>query len=178
MIIPLRQRDYSDGQIMGSYGPGSCHGLYNRPRDRFIVLDNNGILQPAHPGTGLPLRSMRQPRIPVIMPTPPSAPGHRAPSPPTPPSITFMAWITAAGAHRMPFNRVDYYLDNNSQFPNAKQLRRRHLHPVSKHDQTRRPASSITTPLVDCVRDFQVAFGLDTSSDNNINSWATKSGHV
>ena len=31
----------------------------------------------------------------------------------------------------------------------------------------------ITTPLIDCVMDFQVAFGLATNLDNNINKWQT-----
>ena len=72
----------------------------------------------------------------------------------------------------MPFNSVDYYLDNNPNFPKPSSCAAGtftlYRSTISQADGT-----LITTPLIDCVMDFQVAFGLATNLDNNINKWQT-----
>ncbi len=76
----------------------------------------------------------------------------------------------------MPFNRVDYH------------LRR----PATNFPQKCYPSSSILyrstiyhgnggrneQPVLDCVEDFQVAFGLDTNNDGTIDSWQTSLGSL
>ena len=74
----------------------------------------------------------------------------------------------------MPFNRVDYYLDNGPDpMPSiAPQAPTRCIGATSIKDGT-----LTQTPLIDCVQDFQVAFGLDTNADGNIETWvATLNG--
>lgn len=79
-----------------------------------------------------------------------------------------------AGTHKMPFNRVDYYLDSivgespNSCAPGTFTLYRS---TISQLDGT-----LVRSALIDCVADFQVAFGLATNFDNNINSWVRTLG--
>jgi len=73
---------------------------------------------------------------------------------------------------RMPFNRVDYYLKRPDPpdfpdycSPNSYELYRA----VIKHDDgTRDPQ-----PILDCVMDFQVAFGVDNDTDGLINFWTS-----
>ena len=68
----------------------------------------------------------------------------------------------SAGAHIMPFNRVDYYLDKiAADFPSSCAASTYTLY-RSTINQANGAFSK--APLVDCVRDFEVAFGLDTSS--------------
>ncbi len=78
---------------------------------------------------------------------------------------------TSGGAHRMPFNRVDYYLDRvQAQFPRscASSTYTLYRGVISQADGTQSAANA--TPLIDCVRDFQVAFGLDTDTDGNVDA--------
>ncbi len=66
------------------------------------------------------------------------------------------------GAHNMPFNRVDYYLDKiaaDSPSGCAASTYTLYRSTVNQADGTLNKA-----PLVNCVRDFEVAFGLDASS--------------
>ena len=72
---------------------------------------------------------------------------------------------------RMPFNRVDYYLDRpDDGLPDKCNPSTYILYRATiKHaDGTRDPQ-----PLLDCVKDFQVAFGLDTDGDGDIDSWSS-----
>jgi len=67
---------------------------------------------------------------------------------------------------RMPFNRVDYYLDRpDDGLPDKCNPSTYILYRATiKHaDGTRDPQ-----PILDCVKDFQVAFGLDTDGDGEI----------
>lgn len=73
---------------------------------------------------------------------------------------------STSGAHRMPFNRVDYYLapttnQSCADYPNAFALYRG---VVKQADGTLSPAV-----LIDCVHDFQVAFGIDPSGNGTQN---------
>ncbi len=96
-----------------------------------------------------------------------------------PPSNTAVYYIygldNSPGAHRMPFNRVDYYLDNNSNFPKPSSCAGG-TYTLYRSTISQADGTLITTPLIDCVMDFQVAFGLATNLDNNINSWVKNLG--
>nr|WP_170920312.1 PilW family protein [Desulfacinum hydrothermale] len=71
---------------------------------------------------------------------------------------------------RMPFNRVDYYLDTPASGlpdrcdPNSYILYRA---TINQGNGVRNPQ-----PMIDCVRDFQVAFGLDTDGDAIVDAWS------
>ncbi len=77
----------------------------------------------------------------------------------------------SSSAPSMPFNRVDYYLRRpSSSFPdycnpNSFELYRAI---IRQADGTRDEQ-----PVLDCVKDFQVSFGLDTNSDNLIDTWSS-----
>ncbi len=75
-----------------------------------------------------------------------------------------------SGAHRMPFNRVDYYLERvageipSSCAPSTYTLYRS---VIKQADGTK-----IKKPLLDCVKDFQVAFGLDKAvPEGKVDTW-------
>ncbi len=131
--------------------------------DRFIILDQNGLLQPSAgpwscysfdasaPSTGYYSDSSALP-----------IPGTQY--------VYYMYGLdNSGGAHRMPFNRVDYYLDKiaadcpSSCAASTYTLYRSTINQANGH--------LIKTPLIDCVMDFQVAFGLDTDADGNIDTW-------
>ncbi len=79
---------------------------------------------------------------------------------------------------RMPFNRVDYYLQRNkNNFPNR-------CHPKSynlvraaiNHNYQNSPESDYNgmrneMPIMDCVIDFQIAFGIDSDNDGTLDLW-------
>jgi prepilin-type N-terminal cleavage/methylation domain-containing protein len=73
---------------------------------------------------------------------------------------------------RFPFNRADYYIDN-SEYPIP-----RHCAPITG-TLVKRVVSHVTgaledpLPLLDCVADFQVIFGLDSNADRLVDSWDT-----
>ncbi len=74
---------------------------------------------------------------------------------------------------RFPFNRADYYIANNSEYaiphhcaPITGTLVKR----VVKHSNGDLDAP---LPLLDCVADFQVIFGLDSNADRLVDSWDT-----
>ncbi len=72
---------------------------------------------------------------------------------------------------RMPFNRVDYYLKKPaSNFPSRCYENSCILYrsTINQGDGARNDE-----PLMDCVMDFQVAFGLDTDGDRNMETWIT-----
>lgn len=70
----------------------------------------------------------------------------------------------STNSHRMPFNRVDYYLDKiPAQFPSTCAASTFTLYRSTIDQQT---GLFDKAPLVDCVRDFQVAFGIDPSGNN------------
>lgn len=78
---------------------------------------------------------------------------------------------TDGTAPRMPFNRVDYYLDTPEKgmpdkcAPNTYILYRATInHADGKRNRQ---------PILDCVKDFQVAFGRDTDDDGQIDLWSS-----
>lgn len=73
---------------------------------------------------------------------------------------------------RMPFNRVDYYLKKpDSNFP-ERCYENSYILYRSTINQSDGKRNEIE-PLMDCVMNFQVAFGLDTNGDRNIDTWET-----
>lgn len=119
--------------------------------DRLIVTDDTGKLLPVGPGGGATFTTYTYGGVaPIAAPLT---------------SMYLMYGLSAANI-RMPFNRVDYYLGTvttpNSCAPNTYTLYRSVL------DQT--DGSQSPTPLIDCVYDFQVAFGLDTDADGAVDS--------
>lgn len=86
---------------------------------------------------------------------------------------TFVVYGVHSSTMRMPFNRVDYYLtqlndDDTSNFPSRCFPGSYILYRACiKHSGGGRNPK----PLIDCVRDFQVAFGLDTDGDHAVNTW-------
>jgi hypothetical protein len=139
--------------------------------DNFIVLDNNGILQPAAGQWSCYTFNTALPNGGYY------ANASSLPYPTSNKNVYYIYGLdnstnNPAGAHRMPFNRVDYYLDKilgpPSQFPNSCAASTFTLYrsTINQVDGTLNKA-----PLIDCVRDFQVAFGLATNLDGNVNSW-------
>lgn len=62
----------------------------------------------------------------------------------------------------MPFNRVDYYLDKRTgDFPSSCA---QSTYTLYRSTISQSGGTLSYTPLIDCVRDFQVAFGLYNSS--------------
>jgi len=81
---------------------------------------------------------------------------------------------SAAGAHAMPFNRVDYYLDSiSTDFPSSCAPGTYTLYRSTINQAN---GALNKTPLIDCVADFQVAFGLDTDLDGNVDTWVGSGG--
>ena len=69
----------------------------------------------------------------------------------------------STAVHVMPFNRVDYYLDNGipADIPSSC-IGTYTLYRSTINQQT---GALVKTPLIDCVKDFQVAFGIDPYGD-------------
>ena len=84
---------------------------------------------------------------------------------------TYVVYGVNASTMRMPFNRVDYYLKQPaSNFPSRCFAGSFILYRASiNHGDGGRNEQ----PLIDCVRDFQVAFGIDTDGDRAVNTWVT-----
>ncbi|KJU86989.1 conserved hypothetical protein, membrane or secreted [Candidatus Magnetobacterium bavaricum] len=101
-------------------------------------------------------------------------PTHNTGSMPTPGSIDIvflMYGVDAINNLSMPFNRVDYFLYNppanvpSRCHPNTYTLYRAVInHATGERD---------IQPLLDCVADIQLAFGLDTNADNIVDSWTS-----
>jgi hypothetical protein len=76
------------------------------------------------------------------------------------------------GTLARPFNRAEYYIDNASVTvpprcaPNTGVL----VKAVVRHDTGTTPSSELL-PLLDCVADMQVVYGLDTNSDRAVDLW-------
>ena len=101
------------------------------------------------------------------------------PSSSTPPSFIdpltsgdiYFAFGISSNDPRMPFNRVDYFLKKpSSGFPNrcAPNTYILYRATINQTDGKRNPQ-----PVLDCVKDFQVAFGLDNNQDGNIDVWSS-----
>jgi len=72
---------------------------------------------------------------------------------------------------RMPFNRVDYYLKRPTTLPTKCSPNSYVLYRavINQGDGKRNE----TQPLLDCVMDFQVAFGEDANGDGAVDTWIT-----
>lgn len=84
------------------------------------------------------------------------------------------------GDLQRPFNRADYYIANNPAYPptyptpwhcasNTGVL----VKAVRTHDAS---GTRSLLPLLDCVADLQVVYGLDTDADGVVNSWTDTLG--
>jgi len=85
--------------------------------------------------------------------------------------ISLVYGIDADTDPSMPFNRVDYYLatpSTPSSFPSRCFSGSYILYraTINQNGGARNPQ-----PLIDCVRDFQMAFGLDTDGDGGVETW-------
>lgn len=139
--------------------------------DSFIILDNGGALQPAGGGVGFTTYTFNG-NTPTSGYYQNTSNGTALPTPPNNQSVFFLYGIdTNAGVHRMPFNRVDYYLDRvTGQFPSS--CADSYTLYRGTIIQTGASAGNRTsTAVLDCVRDFQVAFGLDTNNDGAVDTW-------
>jgi len=71
--------------------------------------------------------------------------------------------------YKKPFNRVDYYLDSTSKpvrcHPDTYELYRSNISHLNGSEINKRS-------ILDCVLDFQLAFGLDTDNDTKIDTWS------
>jgi type IV pilus assembly protein PilW len=128
--------------------------------DRFIALSNNGTLQ-VNAGSWCYTFNASAPNTGYYSST---APGATAIGSPNAQQVYYMYGLdNSIGAHTMPFNRVDYYLDKiAADFPTSSCAASTYTLYRSTINQA--TGALVKAPLVDCVRDFQVAFGLDNSA--------------
>jgi prepilin-type N-terminal cleavage/methylation domain-containing protein len=82
--------------------------------------------------------------------------------------LGFLYGLNTSSIGAMPFNRADYFLDNQNLpsycAPGTFELYRGYVNqttPVNAGDP--QVGQLVATPLIDCVEDFQVAFGIDPS---------------
>ena len=125
--------------------------------DRFIILDNNGNLQPSSGAWVCYTFNASTPNSGYYSSTTPITGAN-----PNNQYVYYMYGLdSSAGAHNMPFNRVDYYLDKiPADFPSSCDA---NTYTLYRSTINQANGALTKTPLVNCVRDFQVAFGLDTS---------------
>jgi type II secretory pathway pseudopilin PulG len=123
------------------------------PADNVIVLDNNGNLKP---NGGQCCYAFNASYFNDASAFGPPANG-----------LYYMYGIdNSTGAHRMPFNRVDYYLDRiASDFPSSCDQHTFTLYRSTVDQVTGQLKNQ--TALIDCVADFQVAFGVDPSGQTS-----------
>ncbi|MCE5333989.1 MAG: PilW family protein [Desulfobacteraceae bacterium] len=138
--------------------------------DRFIVLDANGALQPASSGAWTCYTfSGDSPTAGYYADATAICSGLSTQT------VFFVYGLdSSASAHRMPFNRVDYFLERVAgQIPSNCAASSYTLYRSVINQQT---GVGSAAPILDCVRDFQVAFGLDTDADGSVDAWATSLG--
>ena len=137
------------------------------PADMFIILDNTYLQVDSIQWVVLYFQCVTTPNTGYYNDAPPSrAPRSRHPTQ----SVYYMYGLDNSATHSMPFNRVDYYLDKIH--PNFQAVAPQTPTHCIEARSTRRTARSSKLPCIDCVRDFQVAFGLDTSGvDANTIQW-------
>ena len=84
----------------------------------------------------------------------------------------YLAFGISSSSPRMPFNRVDYYLKRpESGFPEKCSPNTYELYRATINQSN---GERNEQPVLNCVRDFQVVFGLDTNSDNRIDLWSSE----
>ncbi|HMK55148.1 MAG TPA: PilW family protein [Dissulfurispiraceae bacterium] len=97
-----------------------------------------------------------------------SPPPMEHPGDATEPAQSYMVYgIDNASPVRMPFNRADYFISLNS-IPSTCAAGTGVL---TKYTVNHNGGSLTAFPVIDCVADFQVSFGLDTNTDNVIDQW-------
>jgi hypothetical protein len=130
------------------------------PADNFIVLDNNGNLVLNQAGKWLNTFNASAVNTgyynnAASLCGPPSVP------PNTQSVYCIYGLDNSTTGHTMPFNRVDYYLDRiKSEFPTSCDPNTFTLYRSTINQAN---GQFNQTPLIDCVADFQVAFGVDPS---------------
>jgi type II secretory pathway pseudopilin PulG len=127
--------------------------------DNFIILDYNGVLQPAGAWSSYTFNAS-QPNTGYY---------NNASTLPTPATQKYVYYMYGLdnnnGNHTMPFNRVDYYLDKIlTDFPKSSCAASTYTLYRTTIDQATGKLIN-KAPLVDCVRDFEVAFGIDPGGD-------------
>jgi prepilin-type N-terminal cleavage/methylation domain-containing protein len=90
---------------------------------------------------------------------------------PNDPYQTNIVYGIASQATRFPFNRADYYIADNSVYPTP-----RHCAPITGvlvKRVVRHTDGDLDNalPLLDCVADLQVVFGLDNNADREVDGW-------
>ncbi len=94
--------------------------------------------------------------------------------PPTP-TLTYMIYGIDTKPLTMPFNRADYFVGIPATLPTRCASGTGVLYKaVLDQDGTFHPSK--TTPLVDCVADMQVIFGLDMDGDGTIGTYSNADG--
>lgn len=91
---------------------------------------------------------------------------------PTSDAKLYIVYGISTGSLSMPFNRVDYHLGRpTGTFPSrcAPSSYILYRSTINQSDGRRNEQ-----PLLDCVLDFQVAFGLDTDGDRAIDTWQSQ----
>ena len=87
---------------------------------------------------------------------------------PTPPQSTYLIYGVDTSDLGAPFNRVDYRLykgsDNESECAVG-------THTLGRAVMRQSDGVMYSYPLLHCVADFQVGFGLDTDKDGKIDKW-------
>jgi type II secretory pathway pseudopilin PulG len=140
--------------------------------DNFIVLDNNGVLLPATGNWSCFTFNASAPNTGYYASAVPLTSNANTPSQQ---NVYYIYGLdNNSTGHIMPFNRVDYYLDKiNADFPSSCAASTYTLYrsTINQQDGTLNKA-----PLIDCVRDFQVAFGIDTFGDGNVHDWVKTLG--
>lgn len=95
---------------------------------------------------------------------------------PDDPFQTNIVYGIGSQATRFPFNRADYYIADNSVYATP-----RHCAPITGTLVKRIVRNSTDAgggtlepplPLLDCVADMQVVYGLDSDADGEVNTWS------
>jgi prepilin-type N-terminal cleavage/methylation domain-containing protein len=134
------------------------------PADNFIVLDNNGNLVANQAGHWL--NTFNASAVNTGYYNNATFLCGLPSGPPSAMSVYYMYGLdNSTLAHTMPFNRVDYYLDRiKSDFPTSCDKNTFTLYRSTINQWN---GQFTQTPLIDCVADFQVAFGLDPLGGTN-----------
>lgn len=111
--------------------------------DHYIELDNTGALVP-NPSTD----SWDDTFNPTSLPT-------------TNGQVYYLYGLSTGATTRMPFNRVDYYLDNT----NVPKYCDSGTFVLERGVISQTTGMLVSSPLINCVEDFQVAFGIDPTGD-------------
>ncbi|HAM51285.1 MAG TPA: hypothetical protein DCP92_11585 [Nitrospiraceae bacterium] len=89
------------------------------------------------------------------------------------------AGTTLTGPLNMPFNRADYFVGIPATLPSRCASGTGVLYKAILGQNTMAFSPSYTTPLLDCVADMRVIFGLDTNGDGIIDTYSNADGrHV